>query len=50
MMNYLAKGQKLKMDLLGQLAVKTIEGPSKQKHNGEKGSNNGEGSHSCTTI
>jgi hypothetical protein len=49
-MNDLAKGQKLMMDLLGQLAVNTIEGPSKQNQNGEKGSNNGEGSHSCTTM
>ena len=50
MMNDLAKGQKLMMDLLGQLAIHTIEGPSKQNQNGEKGSNNGEGSHSRTIM
>jgi hypothetical protein len=41
-MNGLAKGQNMMMDLLGQLEVNTIERLSKQNQNGENGSNNGE--------
>jgi hypothetical protein len=43
MMNNLAKGQKMMMDLLGQLELNTIEGQPKTNQNGERGSNNGEG-------
>jgi hypothetical protein len=50
MMNDLAKGQKMMMDLLGQLALNTIEGQPKTNQNGERGSNNGEGTHSRTTM
>jgi hypothetical protein len=49
-LNDLAKGQKAMMDLMGQLAKNLLEGQTKQNHNGDGGSNNGEGSHSCTTL
>jgi len=38
------------MDLLGQLALNTIEGQPKTNQNGERGSNNGEGTHSRTAM
>jgi hypothetical protein len=49
-LNDLAKGQKFMMDLVGQLAKHSLEGPMKKNQNGDGGSNNGEGIHSCTTI
>jgi hypothetical protein len=49
-LNDLAKGQKFMMDLVGQLAKNSLEGPMKKNQNGDGGSNNGEGIHSCTTI
>jgi hypothetical protein len=49
-LNDLAKGQKVMMDLMGKLAKNSLEGPMKQNKNGDGGSNNGEGSHSCTTM
>jgi hypothetical protein len=49
-LNDLAKGQKAMMDLMGQLAKNSLEGPTKQNQNGDGGSNNGEGSHSRTTM
>jgi hypothetical protein len=50
MMNDLAKGQKMMMDLLGKLALNTIEVKPKTNQNGERGSNNGEGTHSWITM
>jgi hypothetical protein len=50
MMNDLAKGKKMMMDLLGKLALNTIEGQPKKIQNGERHSNNGEGTHSRTTM
>jgi len=44
-LNYLSKGQKMMMDLMGQLASNSLGGPTKQNQNGERPSNNGEGSH-----
>jgi hypothetical protein len=49
-LNDLAKGQKMMMDLMGQLASNTLGSQTKQNHNGERSSNNGEGSHSLTTM
>jgi hypothetical protein len=34
-LNDLAKGQKFMMDLMGQLAKNSLEGPMKQNHNGD---------------
>ena len=49
-LNDLAKGQKMMLDLMGQLASHSLEGLQKKElHNGE-GSNNGEGSHARTTM
>jgi hypothetical protein len=48
--NDLAKDQKVMMDLMGQLAKNSLEGPMKQNQNSDGGSNNGEGSHSRTTM
>jgi hypothetical protein len=49
-LNDLAKSQKIMMDLMGQLAKNSLEGPMKKNHNGDGVSKNGEGSHSRTTI
>jgi hypothetical protein len=38
------------MDLMGQMAVNTMGSQDKQNHNGERDSNNGEGSHSRTIM
>ena len=46
----LAKGQKLMMNLMGQLDSNSLGGPTKQNQNGERSSKNGEGSHSRTTM
>jgi hypothetical protein len=49
-LNDLAKGQKAMMDLMGQFAKNSLKGTTKQNQNGRGGSNNGEGSHSSTTM
>jgi hypothetical protein len=49
-LNDLAKGQKAMMDLMGQFAKNLLEGTTKKNQNGDGGSNNGEGSHSRTTM
>jgi hypothetical protein len=38
------------MDLMGKLSKNSLEGPTKQNQNGDGGSNNGEDSHSRTTM
>jgi hypothetical protein len=49
-LNDLAKGQKVMMDRIGQLAKYSLEGPTKKNQNGDGGSNNGDGIYSCTTM
>ena len=49
-LNDLAKGQNLMMDIMWKIASNSLGGPTKQNQNGERISNNGEGSHSRTTM
>ena len=49
-LNDLAKGQKMMMELMGQLASHSLEGSQKKEINNSEGSNNGEGSHARTTM
>ena len=49
-LNDLEKGKKVMMDLMRKLAKNSLEGPMNQNRNGDGGSNNGEGRHSCTTM
>jgi hypothetical protein len=49
-LNDLAKGQKAMVDLMGKFAKNSLESTTKQNHNGDGGSNNGEGKNSCTTM
>ena len=49
-LNDLAKGQKAMMELMGKFAKNLLEGTTKKNQNGDGGSNNGEGIHSCTTM
>ena len=46
----LAKGQKMILDLMGQLASHSLEELQKKEVHNSEGSNNGEGSHNRTTM